>query len=136
MELALSVSDAVNDMSGIDPDGDLLERVPVKSTLAWLFGYHYPVHRISAKFKPEAPGEQPTFLAICRKADDDMDFLELNPVMAKLLERIESNDDKTGRELLSDLADEMGFEDKAQFIEHGKAAMQQMRDAEILIGVK
>ena len=94
------------------------------------------MHRISAEFKPEAPGQQPTFLAICRKSDDDMDFLELNPVMANLLERIESNEGKTGRELLSDLADEMGFEDKAQFIEHGKAAMQQMRDAEILIGVK
>jgi hypothetical protein len=136
VELALSVSDDDNDMSVIDTEGDLLDQVPVKSRLAWLFAYQYPVHRISTDFKPESPGEQPTFLAICRKSDDDMDFMELNPVMASLLERIGDNDRKTGRELLNDLAEEIGFADKAQFIEHGLVAMQQMRDAEIIIGVK
>jgi hypothetical protein len=136
VELALSVSDDDNDMTGIDTDGDLLDQVPVKSNLAWLFAYQYPVHRISTDFKPDSPGEQPTFLAICRKSDDDMDFMELNPVMASLLERIRENEHKTGRELLNDLADEIGFADKAQFIEHGRAAMQQMRDAEILVGAK
>ena len=75
VELALSVSDAENDMEGVDPKGDLLDGVPVKSKLAWLFGYQFPVHRISVDFVPTEPGEQPTFLAICRKADDDMDFM-------------------------------------------------------------
>ena len=65
-----------------------------------------------------------------------MDFMELNPVMASLLERIGENDQKTGRELLNDLADEIGFADNAQFVEHGQAAMQQMRDAEIIVGAK
>ena len=74
VELALSVSDAENDETGVDPDGDLLDGVPVKSALAWLFGYQFPVHRISADFAPTEPGKQPTFLAICRKSNDDMDF--------------------------------------------------------------
>jgi hypothetical protein len=35
VELALSVSADSNDMTGIDPDGDLLDGVPVISVLAW-----------------------------------------------------------------------------------------------------
>jgi hypothetical protein len=136
VELALSVSDSENDLTGVDPDGDLLDNVPVKSSLAWLFAYEYPVHRISTDYKPSAPGEQATFLAICRKENDDMDFMELNPVTAKLLEMIESNDDLTGRELLSALAREISFSDTEKFIAHGLEAMEQMREAEILIGVK
>ena len=136
VELALSVSDTENDLSGIDPDGDLLGGIPVKSQLAWLFAYEYPVHRISTTYKPEKPGDQPTFLAVCRKSDDDMDFMELNPVTAKLLETIEHNEIRTGREILESLASEIGFEDVDAFVAHGLEAMQQMRNAEILLGVK
>jgi hypothetical protein len=133
-ELALSVSDEENDMEGVDRDGDLLEGVPAKSKLAWLFGYQFPVHRISVDFVPTEPGEQPTFLAICRRADDDMDFMELNPAMARLLELIESNSEASGRNLLTALATEIGFADTDKFIEHGLQAMEQMRKAEILTG--
>ena len=136
VELALSVSDEENDMTGVDPDGDLLEGIPVKSKLAWLFGYQFPVHRISADFVPTEPGDQPTFLAICRKSNDDMDFMELNPVTARLLEVIDTNDSSSGRELLHALAEEIGFADKDQFVQHGLQAMQQMRDAEIITGAR
>lgn len=136
VELALSVSDLENDLSDIDPDGDLLAGVPVKSRLAWLFAYEYPVHRISTDFKPTEPAEQTTFLALCRKSNDDMDFMELNPVTAKLLEMIETNDERTGRELLSALANEINFPDTEKLIGHGLDAMEQMRQAEIIIGVK
>jgi len=136
MELALSVFDEENEADGIDPEGDLLECVPVKSKLAWLFAYQFPVHRISTDYLPDAPGEQPTFLAICRKANEDMDFLELNPVSARLLEMIDSNDSRSGRELLGELAAEIDFPDVRKMIEHGRQALQQMRAAEILVGVK
>ena len=38
VELALSVSDETNDDAAIDPAGDLLDGIPVKSKLAWLSG--------------------------------------------------------------------------------------------------
>ena len=135
-ELALSVSDEENELSEVDPDGDLLNGIPLKSRLAWLFAYEFPVHRISTDYIPTQPGEQPTFLAICRKANDDMDFMELNPVTAKLLESIAANDSKSGRELLSQLADEINYADVDALIMHGHDAMKQMRTAEILLGVK
>jgi hypothetical protein len=136
VELALSVSEEENDMAGIDPDGDLLEGIPVKSKLAWLFAYQYPVHRISTDFIPKEPGEQATFLAVCRKSNEDMDFMELNPVTARLLEMIDANDTQSGRALLTRLAEEIRFPDTEKFIEHGREAMLEMLQSEILLGVK
>lgn len=136
VELALSVSEAENDFSNIDPKGDLLDGIPVKSALAWLYAYQFPVHRIAADFLPDAPGEQPTFLAICRKANDDMDFMELNPVTARLLELVEANESRTGRELLQALAGEIDYPDPAALIRHGGEAMDNMRQAEIILGTR
>lgn len=136
VELALSVSDIVNDASGIDVEGDLLDGIPVLSNLAWTFAYQYPVHRISEEFLPDSPGQQATFLTVCRKANDDMDFMELNPVTARLVEMIEANDGESGRQLLTRLAQEIQFPDVDKLIQHGLEAMEEMRTAEILLGVK
>lgn len=135
-ELALSVSDDENDMSNIDPDGNLLGRIPVPSLLSWAFVYQFPVHRISADFLPQQPGEQPTFLALCRKSNNDMDFMELNAVTARLLEMIKDNVNDSGREIITALATEIQYADPEALIPHGVEAMQQMLDAEILLGVK
>ena len=135
-ELALSVSDEVNDDVDVDPDGDLLDGIPIRSRLAWTFAYHYPVHRISPDYLPSEPGETPTYLAICRKANDDMDFMELNPVTARLLEMIDANERDTGRELLLKLADEIGYPDPDALVTHGADAMRDMRLAEILLGTR
>jgi hypothetical protein len=136
VELALSVSEESNDSKNVDPDGDLLEGIPLRSALAWTYAYRYPVHRISPDFQPTEPGESPTFLAICRKANDDIDFTELNPVTARLLEMIEENDNYSGRELLLKLSEEINYPDAEALVKHGAEAMQQMHKAEILLGTK
>lgn len=135
-ELALSVSTEVNDVMTIDPEGNLLEGIPVRSKLAWTFAYRYPVHRISPDYLPAEPGEAPTFLAICRRANDDMDFMELNPVTARLLDMIEANDRDSGRELLLKLANEIKYTDAEALVRHGAGAMRDMRQAEILLGTE
>ena len=135
VELALSISQEENDEKA-DPNGDLLEGIPVKSRLAWSYAYQYPVHRISESYLPQEPGEQPTFLAVCRRSNDDVEFMELNPVTARLLDMIAGNEDASGRELLEALAREVAYPDVEAFIRHGKSAMEQMRDAEIIVGVK
>jgi len=135
VELALSISEELNNTE-VDADGDLLADVPVRSTLCWIFIYQYPVHRINTRYKPSEPGEQPTILAICRKANDDMDFMELNTVTARLLELIGDNSTLSGRDLLLELARELDYPDVEALVRHGAEAMQQMRAAEILLGTK
>lgn len=134
-ELALSVSDATDDGINVDPDGDLLAGIPVKSGLAWLCAYRYPVHRVSADYLPaEAPGT-PTFLVVYRKRNDELGFTELNPVTARLLERIGDNATQSGRQLLIELAGEIGYTDPNALIEHGLTAMRELQGHEIIIGV-
>ena len=135
-ELALSVSEAADDPSQIDAAGDLLQGVPVRSVLAWVLSYRFPVHRISPEFTPEVPGEQPTFLAIWRKQDGELGFMELNPLSARLLELIESNEaQQSGAELLRRLATEMNYPDPDAFLRHGAAALEELHEKGIVPGV-
>lgn len=133
-ELALSVSDEENP-GNIDPEGDLLDGVPVKNVLAWSLAYEYPVHRINETFQPTEPGAEPTFLVVYRQPDDELNFMELNTVTAGLLARIEDNEaGASGRELITQLGKEIGWPDPDGFLQHGAVALGAMRDRHILLG--
>lgn len=137
IELALSVSDESNNMENIDPDGDLLSGIPVKSALAWVYGYQYPVHRISTDFQPATPEDQPVYLAVYRGSDDKVGFLELNPVTAGLLHAIEENEaGKNGELLLREFAATINYPNVDAFIQHGTDTLQEMRTLEILTGTR
>jgi len=136
VELALSVADEVIDLSGIDIDGDFLAGIPVASNLAWSFTYQFPVHRISSDFKPAEADETPTFLAIRRDIDNEMGFMELNPITMRLLELINENESRNGQQLLVELAKEIEYPDPGALVRHGAEAMQQMQQAGVLLGVK
>ena len=137
IELALSVSTNENDMTGVDADGDLLAGVPVKSDLAWVYAYNFPVHRISRDFRPTEPEPQPVYLAVYRRSDDQVGFLKLNPVTAALLNAIEENrDGKSGEQLLREIAVAINYGDVDAFIAHGKAALEDMHKREIVIGTR
>ena len=136
-ELALSVSEDETDMADVDPDGDLLRGVPVKSALAWAYAYHYPVHRISPDFLPTESESQPVYLALHRGRDDGVGFLELNAVTAALLDAIENNDQQlSGEALLRQLAVTINYPDTDALVQHGAAALREMRERDILAGVR
>jgi len=103
VELALGLLDLENDLNKINSDGNLLDEVPVMSSLAWSLSYQFPVHLISPEFQPQQQPEQTTYIVVYRNTEDEIVFMELNPVTARLLQLItesnESNSKKTGREL-------------------------------------
>jgi hypothetical protein len=105
--------------------------------LAWAFAYHYPVHKISTDYLPAEPADQATYLAIYRRSNDKVSFLELNAVTAALLDAVENNpEQKTGEALLRALAAKIGYSDVDALIEHGIDALEEMRQLEILIGTR
>lgn len=137
VELALSVSTDENDLTGVDPDGDLLTEIPVKSVLAWAFAYHYPVQQISPEFLPAEPAEQPVYLVVFRRSDDKVRFLELNAVSAALIDAVENNrDDSTGEQLLRALARKIQYPDVEALVGHGLDTLKEMRQLEILTGTR
>ncbi len=136
-ELALRVADESVDLEGIDPNGDLLQSSPVKSVLCWAFAYHYPVHRISPDFLPQETSEQLVYLAIYRRSDDKVRFLELNAISAALLDAVENNEARlSGEDLLRQLAESIQYPDADALVKHGLDTLQKMRQLEILIGTK
>jgi hypothetical protein len=136
-ELALSVSEDETDLSGVDPNGDLLANVPVKSALAWSYAYHYAVHRISPGSLPTGPEDHPVYLALYRSSDGDVGFLELNAITAALLDAIEFNEDRlSGEQLLRALADKIDYPDAAALVAHGADVLLEMRQLEILSGTR
>jgi hypothetical protein len=137
VELALRVSPNENDLAGVDPNGDLLTGVPVKSVLSWAFAYQFPVHRISKDFLPTDPTEQPTYLTVYRGSDDKVRFLEMNPVTAALLDAVENNHAAlSGDELLRELATTIHYPNVDALISHGVDTLLEMRKLEILTGTQ
>ena len=137
IELALSISTESNNLDGIDPDGDLLSNIPVKSVLTWPFAYQYAVHHISPSFKPTEAEAQPVYLAVYRQENDKVGFLELNPVTASLLNAIEENAaNRTGEELLREIASAINYLNVDAFVKHGAETLKEMRQLEILTGTR
>lgn len=137
-ELALAVSEDEENLAGVDPDGDLLANIPVKSALSRTYGYHFPVHRISPNYLPDEQNEQGVvYLALYRGTDGKVGFLELNAVTAALLDDIENNENNlSGEQLLRALAEKINYPDTDALVAHGADALRQMRQLEILSGTR
>lgn len=133
VELALSVAEG-EDEAQADPAGDLLDGIPVLSTLAWPLSYSFPVHTISEQNVPEAPGEQPTYLLVYRDEDDEVGFFELNPVSARLFSLLQENPADSGRTLLLRIAGELGHPDPQVVVEGGAGILEQWRARTIVRG--
>ena len=134
VELALSISEENADINGIDPNGELLATHPVISPLAWSLAYHYPVHRIGTEYAPTQPPEQPTYLVVYRNRNDDIEFMEINPVTARLLQILDENENITGQQALEQIATELQTDDLQMIIDAGLGAMQELQKEGILLG--
>ena len=130
VELALDVSqDEVPEGGAVTI---LLEAVPLLSPLAWPLQYRFPVHRIGPSFRPGEEEAQPTFLVVYRNRDDQVGFMELNAVTARLLELIGQGGELDIRSLLAQLAAELGMA-KDAILAPGVEQVAQLVDADVII---
>ncbi|TVP12726.1 DUF2063 domain-containing protein [Shewanella sp. KCT] len=91
--LELVVATALDDRQSQNINEQNLETQPLGLSLAARVAqYHFEVQRISPDYRPEAPSEQPNFFCIYRDADDEVCFLQLNPLTAQVLAYIEQQD--------------------------------------------
>jgi len=136
VELALSVADEEIDWQAIDPGGDLLDGVPVKSPYAQALAYNYPVHRVGPDYQPTEPGTEPTRLIVYRNGQDKVGFIEINTVTARLLELLEERPNETGRVLLGQIAEELNHPKPQTVIDGGTDILKRLLRSEILLGTK
>lgn len=134
VELGVAISQEDNRADGADPNGDLIDGVPVKSRLAWNLTYHYPVHRISPDFLPEEP--EITHLVVYRDRQEQVRFLEINAVTQRLLQLLDEAPQASGRQLLHKIAQELGHPDPEAVVSHGARVLEDLRACGILLGAR
>ena len=132
-ELALSLDEG--DIAAIahDAEGDVVEGIPCPSPLARVLAYRFPVHRIRADFMPDEAPAQPTLILLTRDRADELHFLEIEPLTALLVERLQQNTQYTGRESVHALLAELGRDDEA-LCESGIAILGTLRARDALLG--
>jgi hypothetical protein len=135
-ELALDLSEAELDTASFDPDGDLIDGVPMLSPLAWPLAYTWPVHRLSPEFQPTSQPDAATFLLVQRDPKHKVRFNELSALTFRLLQRISEHAGLTGREQLLALAAEAQSPDPEAFVAQGRDMFEQLRAGNVVPGTR
>lgn len=136
VELALSIALDDPGPALADPNGDPLEGPPVVSPLAWPMAYAWPVHRIGPTFLPRTPPETPTYLVVYRTRHDDVRFMEINAVTARLMQLIEEQPSATGRALLLQIATELAHPQPGVIVQAGAEMLATLRERDIVLGTR
>lgn len=133
VELALSVADVDVDRERVDSDGDILEGCPVLPAALALLSYPYPVHLISPRLKPKVPLSDLVHLLVFRDMQDEVRFIELNRVTARLMVILQAGN-MTGREALKSLAAELQEADVETFIGFGGTVLAELQVQGAILG--
>lgn len=137
VELALDLADGDIEAAAMGTRaGDPIDDVPVASPVAWVLGYRYPVHQIRSEFQPSEPPEQPTWLLIYRNRADKVQFQALEPLAARLLALAQESDGKTGRELVMDLAAQIGHPRPDELIEPARSLLLGWMQRDVIVGMR
>ena len=133
-ELALNVSDENIQLDNIDVNGDLLTAHPVFSPLAWSLAYQFPVQKMSVDYLPAQPPEQSTYIVVYRNRNDEVKFMEINPVTARLIYLLENNENMTGQQALEHIVQEMQHPNPDIVMQGGLSALQELQSSGIVLG--
>ena len=135
-ELALSLDEA--DIATVEDvvDGDAIAGVPVVSPLVCVLAYAFPVHCIRPEFRPAEPPPQPTVLLLVRGRDDQVRFHEINALGAMLIERLQANVDRSGRECLDAVLAQFDAATAENLLPAGLALIAELQQQEAILGVR
>lgn len=136
VELALSLDERDLDDQDANPEGDVLEGIPVLSPLAWPLSYRFPVHLIKPEFQPSAPPDEPSHLLVYRNRTGDVRFMKLNLVSRTLIDLLKENREATGLAVLKQIADRLSHPDPDRVIAAGRTLLLQFKQKDILLGTR
>ncbi|MGF1547880.1 MAG: DUF2063 domain-containing protein [Thiotrichales bacterium] len=136
VELGLMIAETPADSPAWIGHGDLLRGVPVLSPLCWNLTYRWPVHRLSPGYRPTTPPPQPTHLLVYRDGNDEVRFMEANPVSARLVALLADNGTRSGLALLQQIATELAHPDPDLVIQGGHQTLVRLHHAGIVLGIR
>ena len=136
VELDLMLSKQTLDLNNINPHGDLLVEHPVISPLCTPLAYQWDVQHISPHYQPSQVPEQATYLIVYRDHDDEVKFIEANPVTARLIDLLQSQEQPSGEEVLRQIAAEMQHPEPEIIIQGGHQILLKLLKAGVLLGTQ
>ncbi len=101
---------------------DWLQHRPLFVPVFEILHYTYPVQRINANYQPTIPSEQATHILGFRDMDDAVQFIELQPATARLLEILQSTGCTVG-EAIEQIAVELDYSEPAALFSFGIETM-------------
>ena len=111
-----------------------IDHCPVINPVSTTVGFSWPVHEIGPDFLPAEAPELPTYIVVYRNSQLKTGFMELNPLAAMLIEKINTNANQTGKEILQQISREIGHTNPAIIIKGGCELMYEMAAKHILLG--
>lgn len=132
IETALLLSD--NAEPPHDPHGDLLDGVPLLSSLAVPLAYAWPVSHIGPEHLPSHAPAEPTLLLARRDTDLKVYFSRLAPLAHALLVSLQQWQ-LTGRQHLTALAEIAGVE-AAAIEAQGIALLRSLKEQGVVLGTR
>lgn len=136
VELHLMTSKAVVDLEGINPHGDFLKEAPVISPLAMALAYQWDVQHICEDYQPATAPDQPTYLIVHRDENDSVNFIEANPVTARLIAVLQENQNQSGRHVLTQIAAEMQHPEPDVVVQGGHQILLKLYKAGVVLGTR
>jgi len=134
VELAVSVMDAELDESKIDVNGNLNSGIPFLSPFISSLAYTYPVHEIKPGYDATTKPDHATFLLVYRNRSDQVEFMLLNAVSARLIALMQEDQRKTGSQLLAQIAEELQHPNPQAVIDGGMGLINQFKEKDIILG--
>ena len=141
MELILETAEENSTPTLFPQKITLLKSVPILNPVLHIVQYRYPVQDITAsdtlwknwRMRTEPYVQTSTILAGFRDSQEQVKFVELNPVTARLIEILKNNT-RNQEHVLLQLSDEIQYSDPKQFLEFGRDMLKQLSEQHIIIG--
>ncbi len=115
----------------INQKGDLLAHQPILTPTTQLLNYEYAVHKISPRYKPKE--QVSTQLLVFRNIEDNVKFIELNPVTFRLITLLLQGG-ITGKQALILLTEELDYPQPASLIQFGLEILEELRGHGVILG--
>jgi len=85
---------------------------------------------------PQKAPEQATYLVIYRNRNDEVNFLEINPVTARLIGLLQENESYSGTDAIEHIIEEMNHPNPDIVKQGGLTALHELQQYGIILGTR
>jgi hypothetical protein len=133
IELVLSIADAEPVESEILGDTHLLDAVLVFAPVMKMLRYVWPVQQINHKYQPDEAPSVVTHILGFRDAEDQVQFIALNPATASLLMHLQNG--HTATQVLQELGKDLTPSELSNLMLFGKDILRDLYCQGAIIGI-